>query len=228
MPVRVLDQGGAGEAADIASGIRWAVRRGASLINLSLEFGQEVTACGDIPGICEAIRKARRHRVMVVAAAGNGGFDEVGDSQVSMPAQEAFAVGATTVRGCIARYSNRGAGLDMVAPGGGRDSILSDQRCNPLSSDNPDIVQLAFESGRGSSGSGFELIPRHGTSMASAHVAGVAALVLATRRLHRRGRPPVVGRLERHLMETARPLGSPESYGAGLVNARRAVAPRER
>lgn len=221
MPVRVLDGQGTGKADDIARGILWAVRKGADLINLSLEFSQGVSSCADIPGVCEAIARARSRRVMVVAAAGNGGLDEIGDGRVSMPAQAAFAVGATTLRGCLARYSNWGQGLDLVAPGGGEDAVLSDPRCAPLSAENPEIVQLSFESVDDSE---FALIPRHGTSMASAHVTGVAALVLATRQLHHRGRRPVVGRLERHLLGTARPLGDPDRYGAGLLSARRAVS----
>jgi serine protease len=44
MPVRVLDDRGEGDAAAIARGVRWAARRGAHVINLSLEFGTEVQA----------------------------------------------------------------------------------------------------------------------------------------------------------------------------------------
>src|ERR1041385_1438653 len=48
MPVRVLDSEGEGEASTIAEGVRYAVRRGAQVINLSLEFSSNVTAA-DIP-----------------------------------------------------------------------------------------------------------------------------------------------------------------------------------
>ena len=48
MPVRVLDSQGEGEASTIAEGVRFAVRHGARVINLSLEFSSNVTA-SDIP-----------------------------------------------------------------------------------------------------------------------------------------------------------------------------------
>ncbi len=72
MPVRVLNQDGWGDAATIARGIRYAVARGAQVINLSLEFDPSVTA-GDIPTLIAAIRYAHRHGVVVVAASGNEG-----------------------------------------------------------------------------------------------------------------------------------------------------------
>ena len=70
MPVRVLDTQGEGEASTIAEGVRFAVKHGAQVINLSLEFSSDVTA-SDIPELIEALRYARRRGVLVVAAAGN-------------------------------------------------------------------------------------------------------------------------------------------------------------
>ncbi len=224
LPVRVLDESGAGSADDIRAAILWAVDAGADLINLSLEFDQGVADCDQIPGICNAIKQARERRVAVIAAAGNGGVDGIGDAQVALPARAAFAIGGTTVRSCLARYSNFGEGLDMVAPGGGRDALLTAEPCMPVATDNPDIVQLSLLSGGGFTN--FGPVSEHGTSMAAAHVTGVAALVLATRQLNRHGKPPTVGRLEEHLQETARPLGDELHYGAGLLSARRAVKPR--
>ena len=59
MPVRVLDSQGEGEASTIAEGVRFAVKHGARVINLSLEFSSNVTA-SDIPELIEALRYARR------------------------------------------------------------------------------------------------------------------------------------------------------------------------
>ncbi len=226
MPVRVLDESGAGTADDIRAGILWAVDQGADLINLSLEFDPGVTSCAQVPGVCNAIARARKRRVAVVAAAGNGGADGLGDSSVAYPGAVGIAVGATTVRGCLARYSNWGGGLDMVAPGGGRDSLAPDSQCQALSEDNPEIVQLSFAPGGGLTS--FAAVGEHGTSMASAHVTGIAALVLATRQLNRKGRPPTVARLEAHLKKSSRPLGEAALYGAGLINAPLAIKPRLR
>ena len=115
MPVRVLDAEGEGEASTIAKGVRFAVRHGARIINLSLEFSPSVTA-SDIPELIEALRFARRRGVLVVAAAGNEAH-----SAIAYPARapDVVAVGATTEHGCLADYSNDGSKLTLVAPGGG-------------------------------------------------------------------------------------------------------------
>ena len=143
---------------------------------------------------------------MVVAAAGNQA-----DFAVAYPARahSVIAVGATTVTGCQADYSNAGDDLDIVAPGGGVDAPNSDSmwdaaHCNPDSLGRP-IVQETFTRRVRSSAS-----PRsyEGTSMASPHVSAIAALVVATKRL---GAHPSPGELERHLEATARadrPAGS--------------------
>ncbi len=113
MPVRVLDTEGEGEASTIAEGVRFAVKHGAQVINLSLEFSPGVTA-SDIPELIEALRYAHRHDVLVVAAAGNEGH-----SAIAYPARapDVVSVGATTEHGCLAAYSNDGSGLTLVAPG---------------------------------------------------------------------------------------------------------------
>ena len=78
MPVRVLNAGGEGTARNVARGIRWAASHGAKVINLSLEFGVgTVDSCADIPTVCNAIRKALKKNILVVAAAGNQGRDQV-------------------------------------------------------------------------------------------------------------------------------------------------------
>ena len=61
MPVRVLNSQGEGDASTIAEGVRFAVNHGAQVINLSLEFGSEVTA-SDIPELIEALRYAEPAR----------------------------------------------------------------------------------------------------------------------------------------------------------------------
>ena len=140
MPVRVLDSSGYGDAATISKGIRYAVKHGAQVINLSLEFDPSVTAA-DIPGIVSAIRYAHQHRVVVVAASGNES-----ESQIAYPARDADAisVGATTLDGCLANYSNGGPKLDLVAPGGGDDATLPDDpACHP-NRNLPDIYQMTF------------------------------------------------------------------------------------
>ena len=144
MPLRVLDDQGSGDSAAIARAIRWAARYGADVINLSLEFPAEVRAA-EIPDVIGALRYARRHGALVVGAAGNQA-----DFMVAYPARatSVMAVGATTITGCQADYSNSGRDLDVVAPGGGADapnsdSIWDSQHCNPDSFGRP-IFQQTF------------------------------------------------------------------------------------
>jgi serine protease len=220
MPVRVLDTQGEGEASTIAEGVMFAVRHGAQVINLSLEFSPGVTAA-DIPELIEAIRYARRHRVLVVAAAGNEGH-----AAIAYPAKapDVIAVGATTEHGCLASYSNDGSGLTLVAPGGGADADLpGDPNCHPELPPGRDVYQVTFT---GSSPRRFGLPTGYeGTSMATPHVAATAALIIASGVL---GRHPTPAQLTARLRTTATRLGGggdERLYGAGLVNAAAATAP---
>jgi serine protease len=219
MPVRVLDSIGEGDVPVIARGVRYAARRGADVINLSLEFSPEVTA-GDIPELLSAIRYARSRGAVVVGASGNEGH-----ATVAYPARagDVLAVGATTERGCLSDFSNEGRGLDIVAPGGGRDAVtpVGEPGCDSALPGRP-IVQLTYTSGLGVFGypDSYE-----GTSMAAPHVAAAAALVIASGVV---GPHPTPDAVEKRLEATARDLGTPgydERYGWGLLDAGAATAP---
>jgi serine protease len=219
MPLRVLDSRGEGDSAAIARAIRYAVRHRADVINLSLEFPAEVRSA-EIPDVVNALHLAHRRGVVVVAAAGNQT-----DLAVAYPARvkSVIAVGATTDDGCQADYSNGGRDLDISAPGGGVDAPNSDNEwdiahCNPDAPGRP-IVQQTFTSSIRRFG-----LPRiyEGTSMASPHVAAIAALLIATKRL---GAHPTPNQVEARLKETARPAGPADRYGAGIVDAAAALAP---
>ncbi|MEJ7891410.1 MAG: S8 family serine peptidase [Solirubrobacteraceae bacterium] len=218
MPVRVLDRRGAGDSAAIASGIRFAAKRGAKVINLSFEFPSFVRPAR-IPDILSALRYARSQGALVVAASGNASA-----RAIAYPARadNVLSVGATTEHGCQAEYSNTGLGLDLTAPGGGQDAILpGDANCDPDAAPGRDIFQVTFTGSVRRFGipGGFE-----GTSMAAPHVSATAALVIASGVL---GGNPTPRALEKRLERTAFDLGkvgTDRRYGAGRVDAAAATA----
>jgi subtilisin family serine protease len=138
--------------------------------------------------LADAVAYARGKGVLIVAAAGNDG------GTVGVPARLAgvLAVGAVDSGGVRAPFSAGGRALDLVAPG-------------------VDILQQTLDGVGGYADRSWS-----GTSMASPHVAGVAALALAA------GRATTATGVSRLLTRTARDLGVPGrdvAYGAGLVRA---------
>ncbi len=220
MPVRVLDASGAGDTFSISRGLRFAARRNVDVINLSLEFDSSVRA-SEIPDIVSALRYARRKGVVVVAAGGN----QAG-TLIAYPARARTVIGvaATTIRGCQAAYSNSGVRTDLAAPGGGVDADNSDTAydaavCRP-NKRGAFVFQQTFTTSVRRFG-----LPRgyEGTSMAAPHVAGAAALVIASQRL---GADPGPAEVERLLESTARDAGEPgfdHRYGHGLLDVAAAL-----
>jgi serine protease len=213
MAVRVLDKHGAGQADDIARGIRFAVEKGVDVINMSFNFG-----CGKrVPGINEELRRAYRAGVVTVASIGNLGAETCVSPPSTGP--RVIGVGGTTEGSCLGSYSLTGRGIDVLAPGGGAPVA----GCPSVWS-RP-IYQVTLKGGD----------PRRfgepgtyiGTSMAAAHVSGLAAMILASGVLKPEGSPQsTVNRLARRIRNTARDLGLPATrQGAGLIDAGQATDP---
>lgn len=211
MPVRVLNEKGLGDALQIAQGIRFAVAHGAQVINMSFNF-----PCGkEVPIVDEALREAYEKGVVTVASAGNLGTEKCISAPATGP--RVIGVGGTTEGACLGDYSLPGAGIDLVAPGGGEPRA----RCRSVAA-RP-IYQVTL---RTDSTDTFGIPAKYvGTSMAAAHVSGVAAMVLASRRIN-----PVlddearVRAVAKRLRSTARDLGlSRRKQGAGLLDANAAT-----
>lgn len=212
MPLRALGRYG-GSDFDIAQAILFAARmpnasgvlppERAHVMNMSLGGGGYSVAMGDA---CTAARNAG---VVIVAAAGNDG-----QGVVSYPGANAgvLAVGATDALVRKTSYSNWGADLDLMAPGGdtSQDATGDGYGDGVLSTLWDDYASPP----RGVYGF------YNGTSMAAPHVAGVAALIL--------GVSPTLtpAAVESILLQTTRDLGTAgwdATTGWGLVDAYRAV-----
>ena len=201
LPVRVLDRDGFGSNDQIADGIRWAVDRGAHVINLSL--GEDLPSLGTLgltPGgvFDQAVDYALDRGRVVVAAAGNSGLPAC---EQPSGGGRLLCVGAVDRSGLKSHYSSFGRGLAITAPGG--TAVTGSPTEDILSTYiGPDDYRALG-----------------GTSQAAAHVSGVAALLVG-RGL--RGQDVV-----HRILATATDAGvkGPDAlYGAGIVNARDAVA----
>ncbi len=216
MPVRVLDAQGNGAASTIAAGIRYAVQKGAQVINLSIEFSPGTTSA-QIPDVVSAVTYAHNHGVVVVGAAGNDEHASI-DYPAALP--DVISVGATTDDRCLAVYSDVGRGLNLVAPGGGDDAAsVPGSVCHPTRN-LPDIYQMTFNN---PADPGVFSLPSgwYGTSMAAPAVSAAAAMVIASGVLGQHPTPAAV--LDR-LEATARPLGA----GTAQQRLRLRVAQRRR
>ncbi len=202
MPVKVLSAFGGGNSHDIAEGIRWAVDHGARVLNLSLGGGGRSLAMES------AVAYARRRGAVVVCAAGNSG-----SRGVSYPAAYpgAFAVSAVGPKGAAAPYTSYGPEVQIAAPGG--DKSLGEEA---------GVLQQTLAEGNPTE-SAYRWF--QGTSMATPHVAGAAALVMSLG-------VTAPGAVERLLTGSALKPGSyggedveasSEKYGAGLLDAAAAV-----
>ena len=108
--VRVLDNEGLGNSYDVAQGIVQAVDHGVQIINMSLGVYQ------DSPLLRQAVKYADDRGVIMVAAAGNDGYN-----RISYPAaySEVLAVTAVDANRQHALFPNQSEEIDFAAPGVG-------------------------------------------------------------------------------------------------------------
>ncbi|MBQ0760163.1 MAG: S8 family serine peptidase [Zhongshania sp.] len=144
-PVRVLGCNGSGSNAGVIAGIDWLAGNHAkpAVANMSLGGGSS-------EALDQAVRAAIAAGVTFVVAAGNDNIDACNGSPNRV--DEAITVGSTSSNDARSSFSNKGACVDIFAPGS---SITS-----AWYQGNTDTNTIS------------------GTSMASPHVAGVAAVIL--------------------------------------------------
>lgn len=181
LPVRVLGiRSGDGVDSDIADALTWAsggevpgvppLPRRADILNLSFAG----------PGVSftlqRAITEALDRGVLIVAAAGNGGADATTFAPGAMDG--VITVGAQDREGRRAAYSNYGARVDLLAPGGGFDDLITE---GDLAGSLAEGILGTYRDDGDPEGSlpPFSYAPLIGTSQATPHVAGAAALAKA-------------------------------------------------
>lgn len=168
VPVRVLGKCG-GYTSDIADGMVWAVGNAVSGTTINANPARVLNLSLGGSGSCSittqnAINTARSKGAVVVVAAGNSNADASGFSPANCAG--VITVAATARDGGRARYSNFGVNVDLAAPGGSTYTGSADGIISTLNAGTrlPDADNYVFY---------------QGTSMATPHVAGTAALMLA-------------------------------------------------
>ncbi|HUT29484.1 MAG TPA: S8 family serine peptidase [Sedimentisphaerales bacterium] len=225
MAAKVLDYTGAGYASDVALGINWCVEQGADVISLSLGEGLYSGTC-DFEEMAHAVNHAVDPCGVVVAcAAGNDGDS----SRMVAPAcaSKAIAVGAVDKVDNIASYSDGGSELDLVAPGGdllgGKNYAEIVSTFSTAVAEDPYycmylIADECYDNYFVVDGTRY--IRAEGTSMATPHVAGAAALLLEAN-------PNLTPeQIKTVLEENADDLGAPgwdNIFGWGRINLERAI-----
>ena len=203
VPVRVLGKCG-GYTSDIADAIVWASGGTVTGVPANANKARVLNLSLGGSGTCDtttqnAINSARSRGAVVVVAAGNSNINAANSNPANCAG--VIAVAAVGRTGGKASYSNYGANVDVAAPGG-------DSGAGILSTWNAGTSTPAGDN------YGYMM----GTSMATPHVAGVAALMLAKN-------PNLTpDEVEAKLKATARAFPAACSgCGAGIVDAAAAV-----
>ncbi len=201
LPVRVLDDRGAGWMSDVIEGMFYASHQGADVINLSLAGA--ITDPGSISVMSAAVRSIRtdtsrgKPPAVIVAAAGNAGVS----SPTLYPAADpgVIAVASTDAYDRVAASSSRGTWMNVAAPG---TAIVS-----TCGGGAPDFIANAY-------------CTMSGTSMAAPLVSAAVAVLLQ----QNPGRTDVQSVLERTAYDVD-VLGRDRSSGSGRIDLAAAYNP---
>jgi subtilisin family serine protease len=226
--LRVLNEDGVGYESDIVSAIEWSLGREVTLlpfgdtlgtttqgvrmdvVNLSLGSSQAYSLASE-----QTFATAASEGLIIVAAAGNSGNRAGKGTNTIYPANydSVIAVGATKQGDGRASFSSTGPNVELVAPGESVYSTWNDSS----SPSNPQPV-CSVPEGCYKYGSG--------TSMASPHVAGVAALLISSGLVTDTNGNGIGDEVRSLMQSTAIDLGASgrdDKYGFGLVNVKNAL-----
>jgi len=195
LPGKIIDASGEGDYGALILAIYWAVDQGAKVINLSLG-GEERD-----DDLLAALKDAYERNVVIVAAAGNEG------GPVLYPAaydRYCLAVAATDYNDNRADFSNMGPEIDVAAPG---IDVLS---LYPTWDTPAGFAPYAYA---------------NGTSMATPHVAGLAALLKSLKPWLTAGEVMNIIRYSADDVNADGFPGRDDQIGFGRINAERALAP---
>ena len=191
MPVKVIDSEGKGDISDVADGVIWASNNGARIINMSLG----TVSTDGLDALLDALNYAQQKGVLIVAAAGNCGnssYNKNGCAFQNQPNYPAalpmvIAVASTNAADERSSFSNQNDYVEIAAPGS-------------------DIYSADKAGG---------YMKLSGTSQATPHVAGLAALIWSKY-------PTLTNEQVRaHIINTAKdlgPLGGDEQFGYGRID----------
>ena len=213
MPVKVLDEKGEGSDFDVAEGLDYVASYRENGANPVKVVNMSLGGDGTSETIKRAIDRVVQAGILVVASAGN---DNKGTVDFPANLDNVIAVGAIDGRKQRAPYSNYGSALDLVAPGGDGDRDDDGDGNIDLvfqQMPDPDFLDL----GRHDQ---FCYCGHEGTSMASPHVAALAAMLFSQ------------GIGDAHsvraaLEQTAEDLGAPgrdDQFGHGLIQPAKALS----
>ncbi|CAM3104182.1 S8 family serine peptidase [Stackebrandtia soli] len=191
------------EESDILAGMEWAAEQGANIVNLSLG-GWDTPEMDPLEQAVEDL--TAEFDTLFVIAAGNDGSDETVGSPSSAPS--ALSVGAVDDEDQLAEFSSRGP-------------RVGDYGLKPeITAPGVDIVAAQAAGTEMGPPVGDGYVSASGTSMATPHVAGTAAL------LAQQHRDWSAARLKAAIMASAKPNGDLTAFeqGAGRVDVTRAIA----
>ncbi|MBI4788328.1 MAG: peptidase S8 [Chloroflexi bacterium] len=192
--VKVLHNTGYGSISTLADGITWAADNGAKVINISLGSTTASTT------LANAVTYAWNHGAVLVCAAGNNG-----NTKFTYPAYYAncIAVAATDSKDAKASTSTTGTWVDVAAPGV---NILSTMPNTTVYLNTTGAYKTTYDA-------------MSGTSMAAAHVSGLAGLIWASGKCS-------TNTCVRYLIENNADAisGTGKSWAKGRINAYRSLS----